>query len=70
MFEEQERVVDALLVTEFDQLLLERQGFRVPNSAELEEVQDHGFSLRLAARYSRIATLMLCRASLRVSPCE
>ena len=37
MFEQQEGVADALLVAEFDELLLQGQGFGVGGAAELEQ---------------------------------
>jgi hypothetical protein len=38
MFEEQKSVVDAVLVAEFDQALLQGEAFGIGDAAELEEV--------------------------------
>ncbi len=46
MFEEQQGIVDALLMAEFDELLLEGEGLFVVDSSELEKVQDNYSSSR------------------------
>jgi hypothetical protein len=46
MFQQHERIADALLIAGIDQRFLQLETFSVGNAAELEEIEDHRCAVR------------------------